>query len=152
MSMQAPRTYWNNQLESHRDAARKAKNTFLGVSIFVTILVIGLVSRLWYLTGGFTPSEVPLGMWVVTGALLGLGFWVVRLFSRLYLSREHLTRDAEERVTMIETYLSLLERDHVSKEELRFVLAAIFRPTEDGLVKDDGLPTPLLELFQTAKK
>jgi Family of unknown function (DUF6161) len=151
LALQAPRKYWTRQLKSHRSAARRGKCWLLGGAA-VTVIVVGVWLKLmWWVADSTKIADIPLSIWLITGALVGIGFWVVRLLSRLYLSSEHLSRDAEERVTMIETYLALKKGNHVSNEDLRFVLAALFRPTEDGLVKDDGLPAPLAELFQASK-
>jgi hypothetical protein len=151
LALQAPITYWKNQLKQHQIAATEKKHWFIFASVFTLTIVSLFVYLLWGSFQAKNISEIPFSMWLITGAMIGLGFWVVRLFSRLYLSREHLMRDAEERVTMIETFLALMQHGNIEKDELKFVLAAIFRPTEDGLIKDDGLPAPLIELFQTAK-
>lgn len=151
-AMMAPRDYWSEQRSAHELGARTARRWLIGGGLIVAVVVAGLITRLWFVTGAMTPADIPLAMWVVTGAILGLGFWIVKQLARIFFSREHLTRDAEERVTMIQTYLALLEGGHVAKEDLKFVLASIFRPTEDGLVRDDGLPAPLVELFQANKK
>ena len=34
-----------------------------------------------------------------------------------------------------------------SDEDRKLVLAPLFRPATDGMVKDEGLPHPMLELF-----
>jgi hypothetical protein len=151
LSFRAPLTYWNRQKDNHTTAARIAKDQFRGVSVFATLVAVVLLGTLWT-TGLSRPGDLPITIWVLSGAVLALAFWAIRLFSRLFLSREHLARDAEERVTMIETYLALIEHGRVKDDDLKFVLASIFRPTEDGLVKDDSLPSPLLDLFQQGRK
>ena len=150
LALQAPRTYWERQRESHARGAVAAKSQFrqlgIGATLFATIILISI----WSATASKS-ADVPIALWLISGAILGVAFWVIRLFSRIYLSREHLARDAEERVTMIETYLALIQHGRVKDDDLKFVLASIFRPTEDGLVKDDTLPSPLLDLFQQAR-
>jgi ABC-type multidrug transport system fused ATPase/permease subunit len=151
LALQAPRTYWAKQRDEHKLAAATRQNWFIVASVVSLFVVAIFIYVMWNTFSAKNVGDVPLAMWVITGAVLGVSFWVIRLFSRLYLSREHLLRDAEERVTMIETFLALMQHEHLKGDDLKFVLAAIFRPTEDGLVKDDGLPTPLVELFQAAK-
>ena len=74
--------------------------------------------------------------------------WAIRLLVRIFLSNMHLENDAGERVTMAKTYLALIRSDSLSKEgNIDTVLAALFRPTGDGIVKDEGLPPSTLELF-----
>jgi Family of unknown function (DUF6161) len=150
LALQAPRTYWERQLASHKQGANEASAKFRRAGILSVVIATALLLFIWSVTAN-KPHDIPLALWVLSGAILGIAFWVIRLYSRLYLSREHLARDAEERVTMIETYLALVQHGRIKDDDLKFVLSSIFRPTEDGLVKDDTLPSPLLDLFQQAK-
>ena len=77
-----------------------------------------------------------------------LCFWFIRLLVRIFLSSMHLENDAAERVTMAKTYLALIRSDSLSKgDNINTVLAALFRPTGDGIVKDEGVPPSTLEWF-----
>jgi len=78
--------------------------------------------------------------------LATLGFWFIRLLVRVFLSNLHLENDAAERVTMAKTYLALIRDDALPRgENINTVLAALFRPTGDGIVKDEGLPPTAME-------
>lgn len=77
-----------------------------------------------------------LAVWT-TGAL-----WATRIMSRIYMSEHHLAVDAGERATMATTYLALTNTRSADEKDRAVVLAALFRPTADGIVKDD--PPPLL--------
>jgi hypothetical protein len=78
--------------------------------------------------------------------LATLSFWLIRLLVRIFLSNMHLENDAAERVTMAKTYLALLRNDNVPKGDgINTVLAALFRPTGDGIVKDEGIPPSTFE-------
>lgn len=77
-----------------------------------------------------------------------LGFWFIRILVRIFLSNIHLENDAAERVTMAKTYLALIRSNSLSKDEnIDTVLVALFRPTGDGIVKDEGLPPSAIEFF-----
>ena len=77
-----------------------------------------------------------------------LCFWFIRLLVRIFLSNMHLENDAAERVTMAKTYLALIRSDNLPKgDNINTVLAALFRPTGDGIVKDEGVPPSTLEWF-----
>lgn len=77
-----------------------------------------------------------------------LGFWFVRLLVRVFLSNLHLENDAAERVTMAKTYLALIRNNDLRKEDsINTVLAALFRPTGDGIVKDDGIPPSYIDFL-----
>jgi|GEM_PF-3910749 len=76
-----------------------------------------------------------------------LCFWVLRVMVRIFLSHVHLENDAAERVTMARTYLALLRRGKLPEgDDLKTVLAALFRPTGDGIVKDEGMPLSITEI------
>jgi hypothetical protein len=59
---------------------------------------------------------------------------------RLFLSEHHLAINAEERATMALTYLALTADEKADEKERALVLASLFRPTADGIVKDDAAP------------
>jgi len=75
------------------------------------------------------------------GLLAVLGVWAVRLVVRMFLSDQHLATDAAERVTMVQTYLSLIEGGKLtSDDDRKLILQALFRPASDGIVKDENPP------------
>lgn len=78
--------------------------------------------------------------------LATLSFWFIRILVRIFLSNLHLENDSAERVTMAKTYLALIRDGALPKgESINTVLAALFRPTGDGIVKDEGLPPTAME-------
>lgn len=80
--------------------------------------------------------------------LATLSFWFIRLLVRIFLSSLHLENDAAERVTMAKTYLALLRNGNLpAGESINTILAALFRPTGDGIVKDEGVPPTALDWF-----
>jgi len=68
--------------------------------------------------------------------------WVTRIKMKEYLSERHLYLDARERVAFAGTYIELLASGDGASEEVRdqraIVYSALFRPSSDGLVKDEG--------------
>ena len=81
-------------------------------------------------------------------ALLGttVYLWIARIVVRLFLSEIHLGMDARERVVMVDSYLALLNKDEgaIDNEHRTIILSALFRPTQDGIVKDDAAADPTL--------
>ena len=71
---------------------------------------------------------------------------------RLFLSNVHLHTDAKERVTMVQTYLALLRRGKITKDDERLILQTLFRPTSTGIMKDDGVPLTALEAISKLNK
>jgi hypothetical protein len=56
-------------------------------------------------------------------------------------------------MVMTQTYLSLLDGRHLPKDEDRkLILQALFRPTSDGLVKDEAIPPSIFEFLTRQSK
>ncbi|WP_316247455.1 DUF6161 domain-containing protein [Roseobacter fucihabitans] len=64
--------------------------------------------------------------------------WFLRLQMKVHLSERHLFLDARERKAFAETYLALLKGGDVTKDHEAVILQSLFRPTQDGIIKDDG--------------
>lgn len=165
MSLAAPVDYWERKRRKHRNLS--------GVSLTVLILVglaigyhlnseINTIANLAAIaqvtpttpTGNTNKLQLTLGMtqsaatWHFGAFILSatLSFWLLRLIVRLFLSNLHLENDASERVTMVKTYLALLRDGGIPKDSgIGTILAALFRPTGDGIVKDEGLPPTAME-------
>jgi hypothetical protein len=75
----------------------------------------------------------------ITGLLLvmSLLMWMARLQYRVHLSERHLALDASEKKAFAETYLAMKEGKDVGRENEAIVLASLFRPTQDGIIRDD---------------
>ncbi|WP_354327114.1 DUF6161 domain-containing protein [Porphyrobacter sp. MBR-155] len=67
-------------------------------------------------------------------------FWIMRIVVRTYMTEHHLAIDATSRASMAETYLALKKESAATDQDRAIVLASLFRPVVDGIVKDDGLP------------
>jgi len=76
----------------------------------------------------------------VTLAWLTMYLWAMRVLVRLYTTEHHLYIDASARGAMNETYLGLIAAGGADEKDRAVVLAALFRPVQDGIVKDDGPP------------
>jgi hypothetical protein len=99
-------------------------------------------------TSALSPLLDVLATWKIGAYILlvTLAFWFIRLLVRIFLSNIHLENDASERVTMAKTYLALIrDGSFEGKEHIGTILAALFRPTGDGIVKDEGLPPTAME-------
>ncbi len=91
----------------------------------------------------------------ITLAWLTMYLWAMRVLVRLYTTEHHLAIDASARGAMMEAYLGLIEAKAANKADRPIVLQALFRPVQDGMVRDDGPPgiTPaaLLSSIASAK-
>lgn len=144
MKLRAPVEYWSIKSKQHNSRAKDYRNYLIGFAIVGGIvLVLGLLSLSNHAIE-IASNDKPNAVYIIL-ATLGvvcstIVFWVARILTRLFLSEHHLAIDSEERSTMLETYLALTLDGKVTDSERGLVLASLFRPTSDGIVKDDGAP------------
>lgn len=154
LKYKAPVELWEERAKGHRIRAISALVAFV---FFLTAFCIGLVFLVFWngelIVDTFTqqtcrtvdqaiicgPGFSYLGPLSVSTILLisSLSLWVLRMIHRSYLSESHLAKDASERKAFAQTYYALIEDDNVSTDQESIVLGALFKPTQDGLVKDD---------------
>ncbi|NPU64419.1 hypothetical protein HL667_05360 [Bradyrhizobium sp. 83012] len=143
MELQAPVSYWKKRATSYRIASRwmlAFLTAYVGVSVWILYV-------LYDQAASHLPSEaaqVPYSALFRASAfallMTSIAFWIGRVSLRVFFSFRHLETDAEERRTMITTFLALTRRSAVSDEDRKFVLAALFRPGSDGIVSEDSAP------------
>lgn len=63
-----------------------------------------------------------------------------RPYLRTGAAKHHLGIDARARASMAETYLALTKEERAEPADRAIVLASLFKPVADGIVKDDALP------------
>jgi hypothetical protein len=150
MALRAPVSYWEGQRRLHSTKSKDGGWWVVGAMWVLLALIGGLV--IWASNDVTPGTALPTWKTVILGLVGGMGFWAVRLIVRIYLSHRHLANDAAERVTMVQTYLSLHEDGKVlSDDDRKLVLVALFRSASDGFVKDDAVINPLLEAFTKPK-
>lgn len=168
MAIAAPVDYWERKRIKHRNMTWASGVAvifgMIGVGLFLTSKMENISKTLAVsdsATQLSTASSVQAASSVVTSTsasatwqlgiflmLAVLSIWAIRLLVRIFLSNMHLENDAGERVTMAKTYLALIRSDSLSKEKnIDAVLAALFRPTGDGIVKDEGLPPSAVDFL-----
>lgn len=145
LALQKPIDYWREKKTAHVTLAKR----FAWASVIVLLLFgIGLGSLIYWVFGSLGPNDNP-KHWQVGVTIVAAFFviWIVRVLVRMFLSHQHLAADAAERVTMVQTYLSLsLEGQGVAPADRTVILQQLFKSASDGLVKDDAAPPGLLEI------
>lgn len=149
MKLDRPREYWSRKADGH-----EKWSCINGAIAIIWLIAAGILSVLgiWWLFEKAieltVESDIPATALATLGAMgltgTTVAFWVARLLVRLWLSQMHLGMDARERVTMIESYLALTAEGAVDDKHREIVLNSIFRPTQDGIVKDDASADPTL--------
>lgn len=146
LALRAPAEYWSKKRKGHRLwAVISGVLSFLGIGGAAASLGWQIHQLLINTPAGNVPETWRLAVLALVGVFT---VWALRLIVRMFLSHLHLLTDAGERVVMVQTYLSLLEGDHLaSKEDRQLILQALFRPAADGIVKDEGVPFSLAEIL-----
>lgn len=152
MELQASVDYWTAKADKHAATADSLKRSLLRFSCFGGPgLLLGLVV-LSVLAGSVAGGDVAIYLkFVAVGAVaVTLVFWIARILLRLFLSERHLATDAEERVTMVKTYLALANETKIEPADRALVLGPLFRSAADGIVKDDGPDSSLAGIIARA--
>ncbi|VDC33115.1 hypothetical protein XINFAN_03644 [Pseudogemmobacter humi] len=152
LQYRAPALLWNTKGQEHRKASRRAFIAFLAVLV-LTVVAAALVV---FCFGDFVAESFSTircdpdtgicetafsfkGPVTVGGLLLvaSMLIWAMRFFSKIYLSERHLALGCEERKAFTEAYLALVMDNSVSREQEAIVLATLFRPSQDGVIRDE---------------
>lgn len=153
LRLRAPVALWEQRSETHRSRAVAAQRLFWIATLFAVLVGIGV--PYWfgdYIAGSFHAGGCPAGSppgcvgpfsakgpLTVAGLLLtsSLILWATRLQYRIFLSERHLSLDADEKKAFAETFMALKEGASVDPANETIVLASLFRPTQDGIIKDE---------------
>lgn len=150
IALKAPVTYWETKAGGHQKKGTQAGVVAVLLMIAYVIVALKYSDAAEELVG--VGKDINYAGVLITGALVTLAFWLLRLVVRVFLSHQHLETDANERVAMVKTYLALKEAGQAPKDgDLAPILTALFRPANDGIVKDEAMP-PVLAEFLTRSK
>jgi len=135
LALQSSVSYWSRKRKHHQDVM-----LFVGIAtLFLAVLVGGgfIWAAVEFLSESF--RDVPLWKLGLMAAISTFGIWLVRISAKIFISNLHLRTDADERVTMIQTYLALMREGQGPKDgERQLILQTLFRPSSTGFISDDG--------------
>lgn len=147
LALKAPAGYWKAKHRSHTKWV-----LWLGIALSISAASGAWVlhEMAWEIFGPLRFNQIPSWFQVITFSLATLVYvLILRSTLRIMMSHIHLSLDSAERQTMIVSYLALVRRGGIKEESLDKILNSIFRPTGDGIVKDEGIPlSALAELFK----
>lgn len=151
IALRAPVSYWEGKRQTHATQAKWTGGISFAAIVGAAVGLGWMIHDLVRPTAtGAAPETWRLALLVMVGVFT---VWGIRLIVRMFLSHLHLATDAAERVVMTQTYLSLLDGKHLPNDEDRkLILQALFRPTSDGIVKDEGVPFSLAEALTRSGK
>jgi hypothetical protein len=142
MRLRAPVKYWEEEANRHGSAKLiSVKRLKIFFPLSGALIVIGFAIGAAVLINS-NPENRSILQFIVAGSLISVStilFWVGRILTKLYLSEHHLEQDASQRAVMTTTYLALLDQGGATADADRgAIIAALFRSTPDGIVKDEG--------------
>ena len=146
LNTEAARSYWDEESAHHR------KWMWVWFAVFVVTacgLLLALVLNYEVevkAISDIADAGTPALVFMSVAAFLV--FWLLRLFSSNWRVHSHKHQDARERVTLIDTYIAMMthEDSPIRPEDRHLILPTLFRPGSDGLVGEDGIPSPWLDL------
>ena len=73
------------------------------------------------------------------------------------MTEQHLKNDCVNRATIVDVFIKMRASVEMDEKDRGFMIQSIMRPTQDGIVQDDGLPNGqpasiLVQLLDSAKK
>lgn len=160
INLSGPRQQWETRRgECYRQSVIASSLFYLvtGISLYTLVELsrafLGRTGESWIPFFVALSEQVePLQVWeksIAFAVPVAVVIWILRLLARDMISKKHLYEDARHRLTLLETYLSLLaeQSNPATAEERSLILAALFRNIDDGLVKSE----PNLYLGPTLK-
>ncbi|MGM0786023.1 MAG: DUF6161 domain-containing protein [Pseudomonadota bacterium] len=139
LSLQSSVSYWKNKRKSHSVAM-----IVMGVaSIIIAAAVAGSFLLVGYKFLQVGWNEVQAWQIGLMLAISTFGVWLTRLSTKIFISNLHLRTDADERVTMIQTYLALLrEGKGLDEADRQLILQTLFRPSSTGYFNEEVPHSP----------
>ncbi len=139
-------TYWKNKKRTHNDSK---KMWFIAlIALLVTTSASPFLIIKYLPVKELTDDKLLLNVLnpitLITSVLvISLLSFLIRLCSKQFSTQQHLFLEAEERKTMLKTYLALMnEGKLVEQEDRKVALDALFRPAQTGIVAEHGNIVP----------
>ncbi|TLP40673.1 DUF6161 domain-containing protein [Arcobacter arenosus] len=139
------KSFWENQVKFFDEKYK----WYLWTTIITTVIFVILLAiyKYAYLSSIINTKSSDLGIKEIIAygfiiLLISLAIWIIRIFMKIALSSYHLSIDAKERVTMINTYIALMQEGNaINENDKRIMIESIFRQTNNGIIKDENSVT-----------
>ena len=134
LTLQKPSEYWNNRKKNCRNAA-------LGGVVAFALLFAMSTGILWFLYLNLEIADkgtFHLGKGVIfTSATVVLMYMMTQVV-KFTMGNYHTAYEADEKIVMIESYISLLAKEQITPEERKFLFENLFRLSDSGFIKSGG--------------
>lgn len=148
LALLAPTEYWGTRSTAHKKKARNYAIAF-GVAL-IALVGVFVYYGVDHLGDPGTGSVVIAVLPVLIPAFAGV--WVLRILGRLLSENLKIAQDAQERETLVKTFLALMRDDTTGKsvvtdEDRTLILHALFRQSTVTAV-DDAPPLSWIEMLR----
>lgn len=144
LALHASVRYWGLQEKFHK----KMSTTFGLVSVVIAGLVLW---GIYEYSDHFLKADIKsihVSKIVTAAFITTFGIWIVRTCANLFMAHTHLRTNAQERRTMMHTYLALLRKGQGPNEnERQLILQTLFRPSTTGIIKEDAGPSNFVDML-----
>ncbi|KAF0173854.1 MAG: hypothetical protein FD161_3722 [Limisphaerales bacterium] len=149
LALHAPVLYWRAKSFRHGRAATQIGRWTLSAVVASTALLMWVAYEFLVSPIHKQPNWKPeLGNFFAVVLIGSVLVWLMRELVKLWLSEVHLRHDAQFRIALLRTYLSLLKGEKgIGDKDQSALVAALYRPTPDGVVKEDTTPASLLDFI-----
>lgn len=142
LRLEAPAKYWSKLEREYEEKGNKWVRWAVG-----STLVLGMIlTSILYLTpeslkGSLTNLDsVTIRSTLILTVIVSTAIYLIRLFVKLATSAFHLARDAKERHTLANLYLSLSNEVKSCDKDREIILQSLFSRADSGLLKGDSSP------------
>lgn len=157
MSLRASVKYWSDQETHHKNWSIIT----LIILIVITSLTIGGIIFFGYISIDLASGteiklkDIPYAIALkafIAALLLSFAVWAIKICNKSWHIHRHLKQDSRERVTMMKTYLALLSENNLKEKDIELILTSLFRPSYDGIIKDDTAPRSVFDFVLRESK
>lgn len=134
---------WSDRSTTHATRYKSFRTWTIGFGLSGLVLTIAWIFAGFAFARWMFPADKTAQLASYTAgsiALFTLFVWGLRVLIRSMMSEDHLSTDASARSALAHTYLALTKEEAATPEDRAIILATLFAPVSDGLVKDDGMP------------
>ena len=131
LTLQKPSEYWNKRKSNCKNAAFGGIVAF----VFVFILSIGTLIALYYSLEISDKKTFHLGKGVIFTSATVILMYILTQITKFIMGNYHSSYEADEKIVMIESYISLYGKEQISSEERKFVFENIFKLSDSGFIK-----------------
>lgn len=143
IAVQAADTYWGDRLLANHQSAETARSWFVGVGaigLLVTLAIVVLAASI--LPDNIDVTKFSTLQMIVFGLPTLIYVWLLRITVGRWKRHISLKEDAEQRLSMLSTFLALEAGGDATKEERILMLSALFRSHDEAA--EEEIPNPVV--------